>query len=101
MTPEDIEWGGGEVVYWALERVDPSVALVDQLGELKEDLAQVRFARETLLDVGWYPEFSATGSFAVTVVRSGDWDEPVFTEEAVTVAALLGAIERAIASASS
>lgn len=101
MAPEDIDWGSGQVIYWALDRVDPAIALSKQLGELKENLAQVQFAQETLLDVGWYPEFAAEGSFVVTVVQDGNWDEPLFTEEASTIEALRAAIERGVSLARS
>jgi len=100
MAPEDFDWGSGEVIYWALDRVDPAIALVEQLDELKEDLAQVRFGKDTLLDVGWYPEFAAEGSFVVTIVRDENWDDPLFTDEAQTMDALLGAIERGVGLAS-
>lgn len=84
------------VTYWALDRINEGVALLDQVNELKEDLAQVRLDEETLLDIGWYPEFSPEGLFVVTVVRREDWEAPLYRKEADTLDALRVAIKAGI-----
>jgi len=96
MAPDDFEWGGGEVVYWALGGLDPTRPLHEQLDEFKEDLVQVRFSSNTLLDVGWYPEFSGAGAFVVTVVRDEDWDEPLYSQEGTSISALRLAIAEGV-----
>ncbi|MEZ4361925.1 MAG: hypothetical protein R3B48_17170 [Kofleriaceae bacterium] len=96
MKPDDIDWGPGEVVHWSLEKFDADRSLQEQLDELREDLAQVRFDEHTLLDLGWYPECDADGAFVVTVVRNEDWDEPVFREAAKAVPSLHSALARAV-----
>jgi len=76
MKADCFDWETGKVTYWALDGLEASRPLEHQLDELKEDLAQVRFGARTVLDVGWYPEFSSNGKFVVLVVRDGAWDTP-------------------------
>ena len=57
MKQNDIDWKSGKVIYWDLESVDPEKPTVDpekptkdQLLVLKEDLAQVNYPGNLLLD---------------------------------------------------
>jgi hypothetical protein len=97
MKQEDIDWGCGHVTFWDLLGIDERVQLTAQVDELKEDLAQVAYPDGVLLDVGWYPEFSADGAFRVSVVRADDWDEPLFVERCQSVAQLKNALRTAVA----
>lgn len=58
--------------------VDPTVPLAQQVDELTEDLLQVAYENDVVLDVGWYPEFSPDGHFRVVVVTDCNWEEPRF-----------------------
>lgn len=88
MMPEEFEFGSARVEFWQLDRLQLSIPLVDQIDELKEDLAQVRFGEHVVLDVGWYRSFPPSGRFVVCVVARGDWSTPVFQGEAIDLAAL-------------
>jgi hypothetical protein len=99
MKSESIEWRSGKVTYWDLDSLDPGKPLSEQFDELKEDLAQVRFPGDVVLDVGWYPESSLDGSFSVRIVHDSDWDTLLFVEESASVAELLTCLPRAIAAA--
>lgn len=44
------------------------------------------------MDVGWYPEFAATGNFVVCVVQQGDWEQPAFRKSAFTIEELQATI---------
>jgi hypothetical protein len=96
MVPDEFNWGSGVVAYWDLHGVDAQRCLDEQLDELKEDLVQVQYGSDTLLDVGWYPEFADGGVFVITVVRDGNWDEPIFKREAANVAEFRSAIEAGV-----
>jgi hypothetical protein len=96
MVPEDFNFGRGQVVYWDIENLDQTIPLLKQLNFLKEDLIQVRFDKNTLVDVGWYPEFSANGAFTVTVIRDENWDEPLHRIKAESIQALYSAIEEGV-----
>ena len=84
MISGDFDWKTGKVVFWDLDTIDESRPLADQNEHLKEDLAQIEFPAGVVLDVGWYPEFAATGNFVVCVVQQGDWERPLFRKDAVT-----------------
>lgn len=60
-----------------------------QVGFLKEDLLQVEYSSDFLLDVGWYPSFDLDGCFQVRVIESGSWDEPLYLAEADSVPLLI------------
>lgn len=85
MRHDQVDWGSGEVVSWDLDFLDQTKPLPEQSDGLIEDLAQVQYPGEVLLDVGWYPEFSETGKFAITVVRKSNWDEPLAAYSVATM----------------
>lgn len=96
MVPEDFNFGEGQIVYWDFYDIDPKTSILKQLNFLKEDLIQVRFKKNIILDVGWYKEFSANGAFTVTVLRNENWDEPLYKQKAKTISALCLAIEEGV-----
>jgi hypothetical protein len=100
LNSDDVDWKNGRVVFWDLDTIDESRPLAEQTEELKEDLAQVEYPADIILDVGWYPEFSATGNFVVSVVRRTEWDPPLFQRSAVTTEELKARIVAAIQIAS-
>jgi hypothetical protein len=93
----EIDWQSGRVVFWDMDSIDPDRPLANQLSELKEDLVQVIFPGDLLIDVGWYPEFSEEGAFLVTVVNEMDWDEPLMQERCTTMRELKTSLIKAIA----
>lgn len=95
-----IDWESGHVVYWDLEFLEPLKPLIDQLDDLKEDLAQITYG-DRVLDIGWYPAFSADGEFVVRVVHGTNWDDPLFQESCRTVNDLLTCLKAAITVAKS
>jgi hypothetical protein len=95
MKKDEIDWKTGIVECWNLNGVDLSQPLSDQADELIEDLAQVHY-EDKLIDVGWGPSMSPTGSFFVTVVKNQNWETPLLEEKCTTAAALLESIERAV-----
>jgi hypothetical protein len=96
MESHEFDWYTGRVVQWDLGRVTPTKLINEQYGELHEDLAQVAFGANTILDVGWYPELSPAGRFVIFVVRNQEWDEPVLRLECKDIAGLYAAIRSAI-----
>lgn len=62
--------------------------LLDQLDLLYELLFQVK-NNDLVLDVGWYPVSSPSGSFKVVVLtEKGDWENPLFVKNVKTIAEL-------------
>lgn len=96
MIPKDFEWRSGRVLFWDMMNINNSEPLHAQLNQLKEDLVQVEFPNETILDIGWYPEFSPEGSFVLTVIRKKNWEEPLFTRKCSDISDLRLCIEQGI-----
>jgi hypothetical protein len=89
----DLRTGVAEV-YWALEATqDP---LDPERDGLREDLIQVTFDRGSIVDVGWYPEFSLDGSLVIQVIQDRDWESPIHKATAKTLNELRQAFERCL-----
>ncbi|WP_269632538.1 hypothetical protein [Pelomonas sp. BJYL3] len=101
MKPTEIDWRSGIIDYWDLDFLDLRQDMAAQAEYLKEDLAQVKYSSDVLLDIGWYPEFSPSGEFVVTVIRGGDWESPLFQGSANSVQALLTCLVTAVVAADS
>ncbi len=77
---DTIDFSPGHIVYEELA-VDNWQEWIAQEDNLNEDLLQVAFPGEVVLDVGWYPAFSRHGKFQVRVIRDAQWDTPIFYAE--------------------
>jgi hypothetical protein len=95
MKAQDFDLRTGVVeVYWLLMATqDP---LDPERDCLKEDLIQVTFDRGTIVDVGWFPEFSLDGSFVVQVIQDRDWESPVHKARCKTLNELRQAFEQCL-----
>jgi len=97
MSPEEFYLASGDVEHWSLNTIDPNRTLVEQVDELKEDLAQIVYpVRGTRLDIGWYPEFAPTGHFTVSVIQNDDWDKPLFSKSCESIADLRVLVKHAV-----
>lgn len=67
-----------------------------QVEDLKEDLLQVEYPNELLLDVGWYPSFNPTGKFIVSVISNRDWGSPLVRFHASSFGELKKAVKNAV-----
>jgi len=98
MDANEFSFGPGKVEQWDLAAIDgASPVAPDATDELKEDLAQISFPNGLVVDVGWYPEFSALGRFVVVVVHKSDWVNPLLKRECSSGNALKEAIRDATA----
>jgi hypothetical protein len=78
MKPTDFDWKTGVITFWELDALVANRPFPEQAELLKEDLVQVEFPKEIVLDIGWYPSFDPDGWFVILVVRRGNWDEPFY-----------------------
>lgn len=99
MTINIIDFGVGKVVYNEFH-IDFDIPFSQQKSELVEDLLQVSYPNNFLLDVGWYPEYSLDGSFTVQVIKDGEWGTPCFTRRCYAWEDLKSAITAGISFAS-
>jgi hypothetical protein len=68
---------GGQIVYDDLTHLDISKNMESQIMNLKEDLLQVAFSNNIILDIGWYPSFDIRGSFHINLIKNSNWDKPI------------------------
>lgn len=67
----------GEIIYNEFH-IDFSITFLEQIENLLEDLLQIKYAENIILDVGWYPEYDENGYLFVQVILDGKWDAPVY-----------------------
>ena len=70
---EDIKFGEGISRRYEGCFIDGKLPLKMQVELLKEDLFQIVYRNNYIIDVGWYPEFSENGNFRIMLVKDGDW----------------------------
>ena len=74
---ESINFGKGISKKYIDFDVNRDIPLETQIDLLKEDLLQVCYDNNYLIDIGWYPEFDEEGAFRVYVIKDYQWDNPV------------------------
>lgn len=70
----------GKVIYNELN-FDLSKSIEEQENCLLEDLLQISFQDNILLDLGWYPELDFKGRFVLRVIKDYKWEEPLYKIE--------------------
>jgi hypothetical protein len=80
------DWRGGDIVYSDCE-LDENVDLEAQAHLLKEDLIQVVYPGDILIDVGWYVDY-----FVVAVIEKNNWGEPLIWVQCPTLRSLRFAV---------
>ncbi|ECA5091611.1 hypothetical protein SEENIN0B_01124 [Salmonella enterica subsp. enterica serovar Infantis str. SARB27] len=71
-------------------------SLDEQLDNLKEDMLQVKFPGEFILDVGWHPSFDINGQFYIYLIKNFDWEMPTYSGNARDIESLEFEINQAI-----
>lgn len=95
-----IDIKNGKVVFDDLSLLSSSIPLSNQLDELKEDLLQIEYPNQILIDAGWYPCFSEDGQFKVFVIKGDDWENPMMKVNAKDLIDLQDALIKAVELAS-
>ena len=76
--------------------IDPEISLDKQLDSLKEDMCQVRYDNNLILDFGWYPSFNINGCFQIRVISNYNWEEPILIQKAKNLSSLKMIISEAV-----
>jgi len=87
---------GGKITFDDISQLDQTTDISLEIENLKEDLFQATFPCGQILDIGWYPEFSARGSFVISLIRNQDWQNPIHCEKAKNWAELKIALENVL-----
>lgn len=73
---------GSDVVNKLIDfEINADMPFGQQIYSLKEDMLQVVYKNNYLIDVGWRPEFELEGNFIAVLIKDFDWDNPVLCEE--------------------
>lgn len=73
--------------------ISPKDELIEENDNLTEDMLQIEFKNDILLDVGWY---LSIGCFIVFVIQNCDWDKPLLRLEAYSYSELKSSLDRAM-----
>ena len=73
----DINFGIGVKEKYIDFDVNKDAPLEKQINLLKEDILQVSYDNDYLIDIGWYPEYELEGSFRVSVIKDYQWNNPI------------------------
>lgn len=76
--------------------LNDKISLEEQIDFLKEDMLQIQFSKDYLLDIGWYPEFDENGSFKIVIVKNFDWSNLLFKKECKNLVELKKYIDEAV-----
>ncbi|WMW03916.1 hypothetical protein [Pseudomonas entomophila] len=76
--------------------IEESQPIESHIDDLKEDMLQVEFPGNLILDVGWRPSFSIKGKFHVMLIKNHDWENPVYHGTAKNIESLKAQITKAI-----
>lgn len=74
---DKVDFKSGNIIYNEFN-IDFTKRYSEQRDCLLEDLLQVKYAQDYLLDVGWYPEYEDRGGFIVQIVKKQNWEKPIY-----------------------
>ena len=57
--------------------IDINTPLSEQDMSLQQDLMQIGFSNNYLIDLGWYPMLNPEGKLKIRVIKDRDWRNPV------------------------
>ena len=78
---EKINFGKGIVNQYIDFNISIDSSLYEIIDLLKEDLIQVSYINNYILDLGWYPEFDTNGLFRLVIIDNHDWGNPIIKKE--------------------
>lgn len=84
----------GKITYDQLSNIDSKNFKSDP-DILKEDMLQVEYGNNLLIDAGWYPSFDINGKFQVRVIEDHQWEPPLIVLAANTITELLSKLRAA------
>lgn len=92
---ENIDFYDGKIVYNEFN-ISLNVEFDKQTDKLLEDLLQIKYDNDIIIDVGWYPEYDANGSFSIQVIKDYNWDEPILLKKSRSIEGMLSNLQKGI-----
>lgn len=96
MLKEILNNSKGKIRYNDLIKIDFEVDILESIEELKEDLLQIEYENNIIIDLGWYPSFDLNGSFQLQIVKDSDWFVPIYKKESTEWKQLFKDLEEVI-----
>lgn len=72
-----LDIGQGVLVHDQISHLPDAFDVAQHIDCLREDMLQIGFGDQLLLDVGWYPSFNRKGRFLLLLVKDQEWDKPL------------------------
>ncbi|MCR5630260.1 hypothetical protein [Eubacterium sp.] len=77
--------------------IDFNKPFAAQEDELNEDLVQVEYNDNYILDIGWYPEGDINGRIIIQLIHNSEWDNPLVHEKCLDKESLFKSINNIMA----
>ncbi|WP_308640933.1 hypothetical protein [Paenibacillus nuruki] len=91
-----MDFRSGKIVFNDFD-LNSAVPLNEQIWSLKEDILQVEYSNEYILDVGWVHDFDAEkGCFKLVIIKQEDWLNPIFVWKTKSVRQLYNYMNEAV-----
>ena len=95
MIDIDFSHNGGVVTFDDFP-IKEETSLENYIDDLKEDMLQVEFPGDYILDVGWRPSFEIKGKFHIVLIKSFDWSKPIYSATAESMIELKDKINKVL-----
>jgi hypothetical protein len=86
----------GKISYDDLSHINIFKDINSNINNLKEDLLQIEYPNNIIIDVGWYPSFDSKGTFYINIIKDFNWNSPVISEKCESFEELKGTLSNVI-----
>ena len=80
---KDINLKYGKILYLDID-IDIEKKFEEQQWSYKEDMLQIGFGENYIIDIGWSPDHEKKGNFILLVVKDFNWYEPIVEKKIKT-----------------
>jgi len=87
---ENTDFSPGKVTYLEFD-IDPTLPLNEQDDDLTEDILQVVYPNNLLIDVGWH-----SNAFVVCIIKKCNWEKPIIRKKCKTLKKLEESVKECI-----
>lgn len=71
----------GGIVTYDTYNIKPEMPFQEQEWEFNEDILQIHYFGEYIIDLGWYPSHNPKGGFSLSVIKNNDWEKPILVKK--------------------
>ena len=78
---KDLDFTPGKIVFWGLD-INLDMSIDNDNTFLDEDMLQVEYPNELLIDAGWY---EGSKSFCIHIIKEHNWEKPLVKRSCKTL----------------